>query len=160
RRVQAIRSQTARATESIDRLLTYSRHSGGLAQTIDLAPIVDAAIAMRAYTLQRASVSIACERSDADPFRATVEARPILQLVLTLLLFFERRLVPSSPSRIVVRLDRGSADVTVSVTGTSERPGGEGTRAGGGGAGDPLAAGQLLAVKRIAERQHGTLTLE
>jgi signal transduction histidine kinase len=158
RRAQAIRGQAARATEAIDRLLRYTRDTGGSVRTVDVAGIVEAAVAMRAFTLNRAQITIETERSDEEPYRAAVDPPKILQLLLTLLLSFEQTLRSGSRGRITVRLDREPSLVVVTSTGDIE--GGAAAGAGGGTPADPIGESQMTAVCRIAEGQRGTLTID
>jgi nitrogen fixation/metabolism regulation signal transduction histidine kinase len=159
RRIQAIRNQTARATEAIDRLLTYTRQPPGAIQAVDIAPIVTAAIAMRSFTLKRVSVMIESQM-DREPYVAMVDPRAMLQALLTLLLYFEKTLAARAPARLTVALDRAADAIAIHVVAEASGAVEDAAAESNVWAGDPLGPGQLDALRALVARQRGALALE
>ena len=120
RRVEAIRAQAGRAASSIDRLLDYSRGSGEGRRTVDLSPVLDSAMTMRAFALARARIEITVERSDLEPFWAVVDRNRTLQAFLDLLLWAEERVRTYRNGRIRVHLARDTHAVSLAVTAASD----------------------------------------
>jgi K+-sensing histidine kinase KdpD len=154
RRVVAIRRQAARAAEAIDRLLTYARSTGGGVQHVDAAPLVQAAVAMRAFSLNRARVTVepAWPADESWPVRA--DPRKALQLLLNVLLEFERVFAATTSARLRIDISREAADIVITATGE-----GEGESAGAGGTLDAVADAQVAVARRLAEAMEGSLMM-
>lgn len=158
RRVEIIRTHAGKAAATIDQLRSYSRQGPAAVQAVDLASLVDEAIAMCAYTINRARIGIAVERSDSEPYNVTVDRKQTLRLFLNLLFAAEEMLGGSEGGRISVHLARQPQVVVASVK-TSV---GSMARAAESGKPDSPAAAvttnsQLWAASRLATLQNGRL---
>jgi signal transduction histidine kinase len=119
RRVEAVRVQAEKAAATIDRLLTYTRAVPGSLQRLDLAAMVETAVAMRACSLGRARVGVAVARSDDQPYWVAADSPKLLQLLLDLLLSFETLLTGRPEASIGFQFDRKPGVVRVTVKGTA-----------------------------------------
>ena len=119
KRVEAIRGQAAKAAATIERLLSYARYNGAAAvHTVDLASIVESAVAMRAGSLIRARIAVRFDRSDSAPYWIVADRHRALQAVLSLLLSSEDDVRERAEARIDVRLERQGEGVRVSISGS------------------------------------------
>lgn len=113
-RLTAIRQQAERAAATIGDLLAYARAVPGERRTVDVSRACDVALAMRAHSLSRQRIIVAREPSAA--VQALVASPPaVLQLLLNVLLFVERRVQSGGEVRLSVADDRGAVRVRVSA---------------------------------------------
>ena len=159
RRAAAIRVQAGRAAETIERLLAYSCEDAGDARPVELSALVDAAVAMRAFTLQRTRIGIEVERAGTAPHLVAADRRKTLQLLLNLLLCGEEAIAAMDDRRIHVHLRRQghSVSVIVTTTGKPPREGGRASLADAPKAAAVAKGSQLLIAARLARSQGGTL---
>ena len=85
RRLAAIGTQTGRAAGMLDRLTAFTRAEAGR-QAQDLAGLVDIALALRDFALNRARIKVSIDRQASPPCRAVVNRAEILQILLNVLL--------------------------------------------------------------------------
>src|SRR5262245_55502684 len=86
RRIQAISTETARATSLISALQAYTRAERDLSPTVDLGAIVDRAVGLRAAALRRERISISIDAASRRPAPVPGPGARLLQIVLDLLL--------------------------------------------------------------------------
>lgn len=162
RRVETIRAEAARAATTINRLLTYARGEPVASQVIDLWPVVEGAVAMRAASASRHRIVLALDRpeaSDRKPCWARVDLGRTTQALLDLLLAAEDVVARRRGARIAVGLD-GSADgiqVRIAASCDEEISGGQVD------ADDRLALtahAQMWAAASLATAQAGSLQIE
>lgn len=120
RRVETIRTEAARAATTINRLLSYARAQPASPQTIDLWPIVEAAVAMRLASTNRNRVVLAVERPDPKPCWANVDTTLTTQALLDLLLAAEDAAANHRNARITVGLAEHENTIRVRVTASAD----------------------------------------
>lgn len=104
RRVEAIRVESGKAAQTIDRLLSYARAPRQPAQSLDLWTIVDSAVALRMASLGRLRIALSVDRSAQVPVQVSGQATKVLQALLDLLLIAEDNLAGRARARIAVRV--------------------------------------------------------
>jgi signal transduction histidine kinase len=105
RRVQSIAAQAERISTTLDLLSWVTRADDGGPQIVDLARLVDDAVALRAFSLGRAGVSIAVERPAGVPCAVSANRRRILQVCLNLLLNVEAALAKRTGASVQIRFE-------------------------------------------------------
>jgi len=115
-RIQKIGESTSRAALSLQRLAAYTRPDDGGCRLFDLAELVNTAVALRAFTLRRAHISVTVDRGESSPCQASVDRPLILQVLLNLLLNAEAALAEREDPTIGIRLERSDDVCRVSVT--------------------------------------------
>ena len=168
RRVETIRVEADKAAATIKRLLSYARAPRQAAQRVDLWPLIDAAVSLRAASVARGRIALAVERAGSAPVWVSGEGAKILQTLLNLLLAAEDRVAGGRSAQIVVRVEVVGAGVLVHVASTfeEERPvAGQHTATASDDAGEDsefsaaLTHGaQLWAADSVAARQGGRVT--
>ena len=159
RRVEIIKAHAGKAAATINQLRSYSRQDPAVVETADLASLVEEAVAMCSYPLNRARVGLSVERSDRDPYAASVERKQTLRLFLNLLFAAEEACRSVDGGRISIRLGRGpqTAIVTMKASAGGARP------VSGSETPEPAAAvtteSELWAASQLATLQKGTLDL-
>ena len=160
RRLASVRAQAARAADVLGRLVHYVRDTDVEFHPVDLGALADTAASMRAATLGRAQIVIDVTRSDADPYRVSVQPQKALQLLLNLFLIAEGLFTPGVGGRIDVRLDRRAAAIVLTFA----------PRIAGGGPHEAAAVRgssdsslfvdlQQWSARRLAASQRGELTM-
>jgi signal transduction histidine kinase len=112
RRLEVIRTEAARASTTINRLLHYAREPGGQVQRMDLWPFAESAVAMRASSAGRRRVVLAIERGGSGPMNAMLESAKTQQTLLNLLLAAEDFVAGRRQATITVTIER-QAELTV-----------------------------------------------
>ncbi len=159
KRVEVIRSEAARVSTTINRLLQYARERGLASQLLDLWPFAEHAISMRLSSANRRRVIVSLERADERPFFAVFETTRTVQLILDLLLAAEDWAVGRRSAKVVMRLERRDQAIvlTVVASGDADEAGQREARR----AGSPLTAGaELWTAAYLASAQHGQLSME
>lgn len=162
RRVQTIATQTGHVSTTLDRLTAFTRPGDAGHQVVDLGELVEHAVALRAFALNRARVAVRIERAAAVSYSASVDRRRILQVFLNLLLNAEVALSGTPDATIHIRLERSGHDCSVSFTdngpgiNTEERARLAGVAAGPE-VGPDLSGIGLWVSARIAEQHRGRL---
>jgi two-component system C4-dicarboxylate transport sensor histidine kinase DctB len=113
-RIQMIATQTDRVSAMLARLSSFTRPAAAGRQLVDLAELVDHAVGLCAFTLSRAHIAVTVEKAADAPYRASVDRRCILQVVLNLLLNAEAALTNWPNARLQIRLDRSAESCTIS----------------------------------------------
>jgi two-component system C4-dicarboxylate transport sensor histidine kinase DctB len=116
RRIQAIATQTTRVSTTLARLTAFTQPGAAGHQVVDLAALVENAVALRAFTLNRAGIAVTVRRSPAEPCLASVDRRRILQVCLNVLLNAEAALADRPDATLQIRLERSGPDCCVSFT--------------------------------------------
>jgi len=116
RRIQAIATQAGRISTMLDLLLSFARPGGTERQNVDLADLVEKAVALRAFALNRARIALTVERVGGLPPVAAIDRGRILQVFLNLLLNAEAALAKRPDATIHVRIDRSAQDCSVVFT--------------------------------------------
>jgi len=103
------------ATDVIRQVLAYTRETTAEPVAVDLAAVVDRALALRRYQLGRAGIAVDVTRSPGNAFVVMGEKRQLQQLVLNLLLNAEQALA-RQPQRVLrLALERHGARVRLVV---------------------------------------------
>jgi C4-dicarboxylate-specific signal transduction histidine kinase len=113
-RIQMIASQTDRVSAMLARLSSFTRTAAAGHQLVDLAELVEQAVGLCAFTLSRAHIAVSVEKGDYAPYRASVDRRCILQVLLNLLLNAEAALTDWPNAKLQIRLDRSAESCTIS----------------------------------------------
>jgi C4-dicarboxylate-specific signal transduction histidine kinase len=164
-RVTRIRTQNDRAASSVQGLLAFARARPDAGVRVGLREVLTRAVAMRAYAVGRAGLTIALVASDRSPLAVRGSTAELQQAVLNLIANAEEALAGTAGGAIQVAATEEAGTVTVRVV--DNGPGVPmalreqifepffTTRPGGDAAGLGLAA-----ARQIAARAGGTLTLE
>jgi two-component system, NtrC family, sensor kinase len=104
RRLQAISAKTERISTTLGRLTAFALPGAAGRQTTDIGELVELAVAMCGFALNRARVETTVESAVAVPFLASVDRCRVLQLFLNLLLNAEAALAgwPNATLRILL----------------------------------------------------------
>jgi signal transduction histidine kinase len=163
RRIQTIAAQADRISTTLDRLTTFTRAGVVGRQVVDLAELVDHAVLLRAFTLNRARIEVTVERAD-PPCVASIDRGRILQIFLNLLLNAEVALADRPESTVHIRLERSGKYCSVVFADNGPGIGPEGrarladTAAIHGLSADLTGIG-LWVSARIAEQHGGRLDI-
>lgn len=158
KRVETIRSEAARAATTINRLLSYAQSQPALPQRIDLWPVVEGAVAMRAASANRSRIVLSLERSDATPCWASVDAARTTQALLDLLLAAEDVVARKKNARIVVAVKEAGAMVEVTAVASCDEPAMVGADAAEQE--ELTAAAQIWTAGTLARSQGGAIRIE
>jgi signal transduction histidine kinase len=157
KRVETIRTEAARAATTINRLLSYAQSQSAPPQRIDLWPVVEGAVAMRAASANRHRIVLSLERPDAKPCWAIADAARTTQALLDLLLAAEDVVARKKNARIVVTVKEAAARVDVTAEASCDEPGGMRREAGER---DSLTAdAQVWAAAALARSQGGAIEI-
>src|SRR5690606_27806206 len=117
-RLQKIGGQADKAGAAVRDVLGYSRDAVSAPATVDVAAIVESAVALRRYHLGRAGIAVQLDAPRAR-HRVVTRTRDLVQVVLNLILNAEEALAqaPSRELRIRVAGDARRAQVVVTDTG-------------------------------------------
>jgi signal transduction histidine kinase len=163
RRFETIRQQSGRAAVSVERLLAYSRDAPVSECPLDLASEVEGAVAMRAFSLRRAGITVVVDRSDPNPFWMLADRNRILQALLNLLLLAEAAVKSCHDSALEIQLDRGDRHVTVQMTACT-RPGATGVNdsnaARSPAVSDVTTGTEVWTVAQLASLQRGSFDIQ
>jgi signal transduction histidine kinase len=164
RRIAAIASQSGRAAAILDRLVGYARADAAGRQVQDLAALVDAALALRDFSLHRAGIAVTVDRAVPPPCRAAVSRPRILQVFLNVLLNAETALQSRTDGTIHIIVARSGSDWIVSFADNGPGINAEQrARASDAAAVPPLRQGLagigLWVSTRIAEQHGGRLEI-
>jgi signal transduction histidine kinase len=113
RRIDTIGARTTQAALTLGHLTSFTRPDGAGDRIVDLGGLVDIALALRAYRLNCALISVAIERKDAGSYRVSGDRHLVLQVLLNLLMNAEA--VLPSGGRIRIRLERSSRGCSVCI---------------------------------------------
>jgi two-component system, NarL family, sensor histidine kinase PprA len=108
-RLEKVSGQTDKATSAIRRVVGYSRERPAEPALVDLASVVDQALALRQYQLGRLGVAAIVDRGPNGDYRVRADERQLTQAVLNLVLNAEEALASS-----------GSRQLQMTLTGTPE----------------------------------------
>jgi two-component system sensor histidine kinase HupT/HoxJ len=100
----------------LDLLLSFARPGSVERQNVDLADLAEKAVALRAFTLNRARIAVSVERAGGLPPVASINRGRILQVFLNLLLNAEAALANRPDAAVHVRVERSGQDCTVVFT--------------------------------------------
>jgi signal transduction histidine kinase len=161
-KIGRIGAQSGRATELIRELVTFARRDdAGLAQ-VDLAKLVDRALAFRRYHLARARIAVHVAGAQPGEVLVRADGSSLLQILLNLIINGEQALTGRAGAEIHVHIARTPEGVTVEV-----RDNGPGTGRHETAAPEPFfttrppAPGLGLAVATaLAASQGGSLRLQ
>jgi signal transduction histidine kinase len=157
RRIEVIRSEAARVSVTINRLLEYAREREAIVQRLDLWLVVEHAVALRASSAGRRRVVIAIERTDRSPVLATVDRSKMLQLWLDLLLSAEDAVAGWRNARVTIALRRDGERVLASVSATGEAAPHPPETTGSAVRAALTADLQVWSASQLAAGQHGQL---
>ena len=160
RRLETISSHTARAAATIERLAGYVRARSLPAERLDLWPLLETAVALRAASTGRRRIRVSIDRQGQEPCWALADLVRTEQAVLNLLLCAEDTLAGRTNARIVVGA-AGQADrVVVTVMASADSPAAaEPVPSVEGAAGAITAGAQVWAADYLARAHHGRVTL-
>lgn len=127
RRVEAVRVESGKAAQTIERLLSYARVARQPSRRLDLWQTVETAVAMRLASLGRLRITLTMDRGAQAPVWVDGEAGRLLQAVLDLLLVAEDRVAGLPQARIVVGVtaDRDAGLLTIETSAGDGPRGGE-----------------------------------
>jgi two-component system C4-dicarboxylate transport sensor histidine kinase DctB len=115
RRIETIGERTRRVADSLRRLMAYARPAPSDRRAVDLIDLVDIAVSLRTFSLNRAHIAVAVER-DAEPTcRASVDGALIIQVLLNLLVNAEAALEKRQGGAIRIRVARSAGECCISV---------------------------------------------
>lgn len=162
RRIGSIGTQTARAAAVLSRLTAYTRPDTGR-QPQDLAALVDVALELREFALNRAHVATQVDRREPPPCRSVVNRSQILQVLLNVLLNSEAALKDRPDGTIVITVARNGAEWTVTLAdngpGLSDRDRQRAEDAGAPPLGPAVTGIGLWVSRRIAQEHGGRLDI-
>jgi two-component system C4-dicarboxylate transport sensor histidine kinase DctB len=159
-----IATQVARATGLVRELVAFARRDQAVVGRVDVARVVEAALAMRRYHLSRDRVKVTTSLAGDPPALCHVDGHYLQQAVVNLVLNAEQALQGRPDPQLHLAIEPGPGEVVVVV-----EDNGAGLRGDAlARAGEPFFStaasrtlGLGLAVTRaIAELHGGTLTLE
>ncbi|MEP7305678.1 MAG: HAMP domain-containing sensor histidine kinase [Acidobacteriota bacterium] len=113
RRVQAIASQAERIAATLEGLSSITRSDGGGRQMVDLIRLADDAVALRAFSLSRARITVTVDRPSGVSCVVPADRRRLLQLFLNLLLNVEVALAGRPDSALHIRFERSDREWSV-----------------------------------------------
>jgi len=114
RRVHAIASQAERIAATLEGLSSITRSDGGGGrQMVDLMRLADDAVALRAFSLSRARITVTVDRSSGVSCVVPADRRRLLQVFLNLLLNVEKALAGRPDSVLTIRFERSDRDWSV-----------------------------------------------
>lgn len=162
-RIETIGARTAQAALTLDHLSAFTRPDGAGQRIIDLGELVNVSLALRAYSLNRALISVAVERKDAGQCRVPGDRHLILQVLLNLLMNAEAAL--PSGGKIRIRIERSAQGCSVCVADSGPGMAREEwnrivDQETVPSVGPRLSGFGLWVSARISERHHGRLDLE
>jgi two-component system C4-dicarboxylate transport sensor histidine kinase DctB len=165
RRVHAIASQAERIAATLEGLSAITRSDGGGRQMVDLMRLADDAVALRAFSLSRARITVTVGRSSGVSCVVPADRRRLLQVFLNLLLNVEKALAGRPDSVLNIRFER--SDRAWSVLFVDSGPGlgaDERARLADGATrpvlGPGLSGFGLWLSARIAEQHGGRLEVD
>lgn len=157
KRVAAIRVEAVKAAATIEQLAAYARGDGRAPRPVDIAPLLERAVAMRSASVRRLRIALTLDLRNAGPCWAVLDSNLTLQMLLDLLLAAEEAAKRFTDARVTVALEVTEQVVTVNVRidgaeRESTAPTAEALEI------DALTRGaQLWAAARLAESQGGLL---
>jgi C4-dicarboxylate-specific signal transduction histidine kinase len=162
RRIHTIASQTGRVSTIVGRLSAFTRPAAPGHQIVDLWELVETAVALCDFTLNRARVAVTVEREEMARYLAEIDRRRILQVFLNLLMNAEAALANWPDARVAIRIGQVGHDCSVSFIDNGPGITAEGRARLGDAADIPdLGAGLsglgLWVSARIAEQHGGCL---
>ena len=119
RRAETMRTQALRAAAVLDRLLKYTRARTLSIETLDVWPVVEAAVALRMASLNRRRIRLTAERSDVRPLVAQADGAVLLQVLLDLLLAAENGRAALPGAQFVVRAIWRDGHAVIEVVATN-----------------------------------------
>jgi signal transduction histidine kinase len=160
RRIEVVRTEAARASTTINRLLSYAREPRVPGQTRDLRPFVESAVEMRMASASRRRIVLTYDRRETRPCLVVVDGRAALQIVLDLLLTAETQVAGHRNARVTVALERTAEDVVVRVAASSDGDGGGAAKAAGDAATEALTSDlQMWVAAHLAARHHAVVSV-
>ena len=104
-RVEKIGMQAERAGGVVRQVLASTREDHGDRHEVDLADVIDRALALRRYQLGRAGIDVSWDRASSPRCHVRGDERQLQQLLLNLLVNAEEALAGANPRRLKVTLD-------------------------------------------------------
>jgi len=114
RRAAVIREHAQRAAGLLAAVLEFSRDESMSVESVDMGPLVDRAIEMRKYVLNKRSISVHVDHVAAAP-SARANRRRTLQILLNVLMNAERALADTADPALTIRVAPEGDDVAVVV---------------------------------------------
>jgi two-component system C4-dicarboxylate transport sensor histidine kinase DctB len=114
-KIARIGAQTARATEMIRELVGFARRDDAGAALVDVAKLVDRALAFRRYHLARARIVVSVEAVPGQVL-ARLDGHAVQQVVLNLVMNAEEALRGRPDARIAIRAGSGPEGVEIQVS--------------------------------------------
>ena len=116
-RLEKVSGQTDKATSAIRRVVGYSRERPAELALVDLASVVDQALALRQYQLGRLGVAAMVDRGPNGAYRVRADERQLTQAVLNLVLNAAEAMPSGGQLRLVLSRRGEMAEITVGDTG-------------------------------------------
>jgi C4-dicarboxylate-specific signal transduction histidine kinase len=116
-RIERIGSYADQAGDKIRQVVSYVRAPAELHARVDLSAIVDRAVALRSYELERAGIRIVRE-VPAERFTVRGSARDLEQAVLNLLANAQEAIAASETRELLIEMTRTAGRVRLCVTDT------------------------------------------
>ncbi len=159
RRVEVIRAEAARASTTINRLLSYAREPRVPGQTRDLRPFVESAVEMRLASASRRRIVVTYDKRETRPCLVVVDGRAALQILIDLLLTAEGQVAGQRNARVIVSVERTVEDVIVRLVASSEGENGSAARSDGDAATEALTSDlQMWVAAHLAARHHAVVS--
>jgi signal transduction histidine kinase len=157
RRVEVIRAEAARASTTINRLLSYVREPRVPGQPRDLRPFIESAVEMRMASASRRRIVLTFDARETRPCLVVVDGRAALQMLLDLLLTAEDTVAGARNARVAVSAERTADDVVVRIAATSD--GGAPAKVEGDAATRQLTSDlQMWTAVHLAAQHHATVS--
>jgi len=167
--LQRIHEQNARAAAALAEVMTFSRQKHDARSVVNLREVISRSVALRAYAISRARLTIAQHTPSEGRFSVDGSAALIQQALLNLIINAEQalegRLEGRAGGRITIDLDRDGDMIRVRVS--DDGPGIDGSIAASmfepfvtTRPRDQASGLGLASARAIAEMHGGTLTCE
>ena len=163
--LQRIHEQNARAAAALAEVMTFSRQKHDARSVVNLREVISRSVALRAYAISRARLTIAQHTPSEGRFSVDGSAALIQQALLNLIINAEQALEGRSGGRITIDLHRDGDMIRVRVS--DDGPGIDGSIAASmfepfvtTRPRDQASGLGLASARAIAEMHGGTLTCE
>src|SRR5262245_18085025 len=163
--LQRIHEQNARAAAALAEVMSFSRQKHDARSVVNLREVISRSVALRAYAISRARLTIAQHTPSEGRFSVDGSAALIQQALLNLIINAEQALEGRASGRITIDLDRDGDMIRVRVS--DDGPGIDGSIAASmfepfvtTRPRDQASGLGLASARAIAEMHGGTLTWE
>jgi signal transduction histidine kinase len=163
--LQRIHEQNARAAAALAEVMTFSRQKHDVRGVVNLRDMISRSVALRAYAISRARLTIAHHTPSEGRFSVEGSAALLQQALLNLIINAEQALEGRSGGRITIDTDRDGEMIRVRVI--DDGPGVDGSIASSmfepfvtTRPRDQASGLGLASARAIAEVHGGTLTHE